>query len=74
MKDIRIYYYKSGSLRKLPTKKDHRFTSVEAAEKHIEKGKTLPGWRSRLWNAWQWVIVEYTDNYESKIIKIIDND
>jgi hypothetical protein len=74
MKDLRLYYYESGTLRRVGNSKSdkslrnrHYFTSLEEVENHIEK------LTERWLKGKQFVIVEYFELYKSKIIKIIDN-
>lgn len=67
-KDIRIYTYESGGLKKFGyTKAQHIYSSLEAAERALEIAKKRWAWA----NMMQFVIVEYTDKYESKIVEIL---
>ena len=74
MKDLRLYTYESGTLKRVGNSKSdkclrnrHYFTSIEEIESHIDKltEKWLKGK--------QFVIVEYFELYKSKIVKIIEN-
>jgi hypothetical protein len=66
--DIRLYVYYSGTLKKVGFGKNknnpHKFSSLEECEKHILYLRT-----TRL-SSKQYVIVEYFDDYTSKILKI----
>lgn len=64
-RDIRLYYYTAGQLKKFNQFRGntHNYTSLEDCIAYIDT-KILSG-------RWQFVIVEYTDKYESKIISII---
>lgn len=70
MKDIRLYEYEAGQLRKpvyiRKSKKLHFHISEEEARKAVT-------WIRQNFKAAskQFVIVEYTDKYESKIIEVL---
>lgn len=69
MKDIRIYYYSFAVLKKLDYqyKKQHKQTSITNAEIFCDNAKSS----IKRFKDTQFVIIEYTGNYKSKIIKII---
>lgn len=60
--DIRVYYYQSGSLVKCYGTKKHFHPSVESAEEFIE--------REKIRFDRQFVIVQYFERYQSKILKV----
>ena len=67
IKDIRLYTYESGILKKSDIrKKFHNFNSIEEAEKFITVRKQTKWYKDS-----QFVIIEYFDKYNSKIKKII---
>lgn len=67
-RDIRLYYYDAGQLKKNDTrKKYHHFETLEEVREMIESYK----YRKLDIHFRQWVIVEYFDKYKSKIIEII---
>ena len=66
MADIRIYTYEAGSLKKLSANMGKQFkNTVEEAREHIEKLK------NGRFKDYQFVIVEYTATYQSKIIEVV---
>lgn len=69
MKDIRLYHIKHKSgiiLQKYGVyKKHHKFTSVKQCEDFIESKRQITK-RTK-----QFVIVEYTGNYDAEIVKIV---
>lgn len=73
IKDIRIYFYDgAGQLRKEGHwKKRHIHPSVQSAKDYLgrqEESRKERGWEMES----QYVLVEYTDKYKSKIIEIIN--
>ena len=68
-RDIRLYYYLNGSLAKPfnGSKKYHKFTNVEMCKERIKFMKDSVN----LFKNIQFVIIEYTDKYHSKILEII---
>lgn len=67
-KDIRIYIYEAGVLKKPWYKKMHRQTSFDNAKNMI---KIMCNKNPNIFKDKQFVITEYTDIYTSKIIGII---
>jgi hypothetical protein len=68
MRDIRLYYYQAGTLRKWNSGV-YYFGSIEDCKKMIEKLKQPTKYRKAL--DYQWVITEYFNPYDSKIIEVI---
>lgn len=70
MDDIRLYYYVSGQLLK-PQAKDHRFKSSVQAFEHVRQMRKRR-YGGDKWKNTQFVIIEYSGPYKSRIIDIID--
>jgi len=68
-RDIRIYIYDPGSLKKIPPNHKHKHKSIESAEELIKRLQENPKFR---FDRRQFVITEYTGVYQSSIIKIIN--
>lgn len=75
-KDIRLYRYQDYHLRKntkvLANNIFHKFKSIEDCEKYIEQYERLSEFSSKR-EFFQFVIIEYTAPYCSKILKVIDH-
>ena len=73
MRDIRLYTYDSGSLRKYGRGKTgvhrHFYNSMEDIEAYVDRLKS----NSRN-IGYQYIVIEYFSTYHSRIIKIIEND
>lgn len=75
--DIRLYFYKNGGLKKIGNSRrsgrfdSHFFSSLEECEDHIEKLKNNNIKFAQYLKKLQFVIVEYLDIFQSKIIKVI---
>lgn len=76
MSDIRLYSFDHASLRVIGHKNSklakgryrHLFTSFIECEEHV---KYLI--KERKYNVGQYVIVDYSEMYRAKILKVIDN-
>ena len=64
-RDVRIYVYRSGTLEKVRPGKHHKTNSIESAKLKVSKLS------ERWYRGCQFVLVEYTGNYKSKIIEVI---
>ena len=60
MPDYRLYYYESGALRKV-ARSNYKHTSMDSVRETIE----------RMQSRQQIVLVEYTGQYDSRIIEVI---
>lgn len=69
--DIRLYCYYSGQLKKVGRgvmkSNPHKFRSIEDCENRINELIIKN-------HIEQYIIIEYTDKYKSKIIKLIDSN
>ena len=77
MSDFRIYYYEFGQLKKLSAIRinggGHKgYSTLQHAERRIEYLRSNEYRWHKIYRRYQFVIVEYTGPYESKIIKIIN--
>lgn len=69
IKDLRIYNYIAGNLKKsIDVYKTSKFNNIDSVYDYI---KNLDYKRKKHYN--QFIIIEYFENYKSKIIDIIDN-
>lgn len=73
IRDLRLYEYKSGNLHKIgrlksdnPKRARHYFDNVEDIISHIDWFTS-----KNLHQNTQFVIIEYFDNYKSKIILLV---
>lgn len=75
-KDIRLYWYQDSQFHKnvgnFISNKAHKFKSIEDCEEYIEQYERLSEFSSRR-EFFQFVIVEFTSPYCSKILKVIDH-
>jgi hypothetical protein len=73
MRDLRLYTYDSGSLIRCGRGKTgmhkHFYNSVEDIEAYIDRLKS-----SNRNIGYQYIVVEYFSTYNSRIIKIIEDD
>lgn len=72
-RDLRLYEYKSGNLHKIgrlksdnPKRQRHYFDNVEDIISHIDWFTSKNFYQNT-----QFVIIEYFDNYKSKIILLV---
>lgn len=70
--DIRIYYYTAGQLKKEGHLKNrHQHPSIDSAKAYLNRlceSRKDRGWKMEK----QYILVEYTGAYESKIIEIVE--
>lgn len=68
LKDIRIYYYDGAGklIKEGRLKNTHKHPSITAAKEYLSRRAEKRKMRA------QYILVEYTDVYESKIIEIVD--
>jgi|694.fasta_scaffold00478_44 hypothetical protein len=72
MRDIRLYYYDNGTLKKNGSRKgEHLFESIEQLKNYLEDKRNNSLRLKKFYNIVQFVIVEYFDKYKSKIIEVI---
>lgn len=68
-RDIRLYHYDNGTLKKMSPKKLHHYTSISECMMMIGKMK-----KQKFGGMYQYVIVEYTGTYSSEIIYVTPMD
>lgn len=71
-KDIRLYFYEHGTLRKVYPRKYHFHHSEDEAEKTIDL--LMQNNIRQKWKLSQFLIVEYFNAYQSKILKIVQDE
>ncbi len=63
--DIRLYYYSTGTMKKIPGNNNHFFKNEVDCRNYINN---LPD----RWNGRQFIITKYSGKYKSKILNIIN--